>query len=121
MALCLIVDDSSVIRKIVRRMLEGQGWSVVEAENGLEALERCKAKMPDTVFLDWILPTMGAAEFLSALRMMTGGTRPRVIYVITENDPVDISKMLAAGCDDYMFKPFDAPSLHEKFSLPAMA
>ena len=121
MALCLVVDDSSVIRKIVRRILEQQGWTIVDAENGVEALERCKAKMPDAVFLDWILPTMGAAEFLSALRMMSGGTRPRVIYVITENDPVDISKMLAAGADDYMFKPFDAATLNEKFALPAMA
>lgn len=121
MSLCLVVDDSSVIRKIVRRLLEANGWTVVEAENGVEALERCKARMPDAVFLDWILPTMGAFEFLSGLRMMTGGKRPRVVYVITENDPVDITRMLAAGADDYMFKPFDAQTLIERFSehMPA--
>lgn len=121
MSLCLVVDDSGVIRKIARRLLEAQGWTVVEAENGLDALERCKPKMPDAVFLDWVLPTMGAAEFLSALRMKAGGTKPRVIYVVTENDPVDVAKMLAAGADDYMFKPFDAETLREKFALPAMA
>jgi two-component system, chemotaxis family, chemotaxis protein CheY len=121
MGTCLVIDDSSVIRKITRRLLEAQGWDVVEAENGLEGLERCKPKMPDAVFLDWILPTMGAAEFLSALRMKVGGTKPRVIYVVTENDPVDISRMLAAGADDYMFKPFDAATLAEKFNHDVFA
>jgi two-component system chemotaxis response regulator CheY len=121
MPLCLVIDDSNVIRKIARRLLEAQGWQVVEAENGLDGLDRCKSRMPDAVFLDWILPTMGAAEFLSALRMKVGGTKPRVVYCITENDPVDISRMLAAGADDYMFKPFDAETLAEKFKVSVYA
>ena len=70
---------------------------MIEAENGQEALELCKARMPDVILLDWQLPVMGATEFISALRAATGGRRPQIVYCTTEHDAIDISRAFAAG------------------------
>ncbi len=58
MRTCLVVDDSSVIRNIARRILEGLDFHVVEAEDGEKALESCKRAMPEAVLLDWNMPVM---------------------------------------------------------------
>jgi CheY-like chemotaxis protein len=74
---CLIVDDSRVIRKVSSHIVEGFGFEVSEAENGLVALERCREKMPDLVLLDWNMPVMSGIEFIVALREMEGGRGPK--------------------------------------------
>ncbi|MEY9175508.1 CheY-like chemotaxis protein [Bradyrhizobium elkanii] len=58
MRTCLVVDDSSVIRKVARRILEGLDFQIVEAEDGAKALEACKRAMPEAVLLDWNMPVM---------------------------------------------------------------
>ena len=55
---CLIVDDSSVIRKVARRILEDMDFIVDEAEDGQEAYEKCAQEMPDVILLDWQMPIM---------------------------------------------------------------
>jgi two-component system chemotaxis response regulator CheY len=111
---CLVIDDASVIRKVARHILESMRYEVSEAESGQEALERCKAGMPDLVLLDWHLPVISATEFLTSMRGMPGGKRPQVIYCTTENDPIDISRAFAAGADAYLLKPFDRESIEAK-------
>lgn len=118
---CLIVDDSSVIRKIARRILESMGYEIAEAENGKEALDRCRIQVPDVILLDWHMPGMTALEFLAALRVTISGRRPTIVYCTTENDPADISRAFAAGADDYMMKPFDRASLASKMTELAAA
>lgn len=118
---CLIVDDSIVIRKIARQILESVNFEISEAENGQEALERCKSSVPDVILLDWQMPVMGAMEFLSALRVVLSGRRPHIIYCTTENDAADIARAFASGADDYMLKPFDRATLLGKFSDVAAA
>ena len=61
---CLVVDDSSVIRKVARRILEGLEFKIAEAEDGEQALEACRRQMPDAVLLDWNMPRMDGYEFL---------------------------------------------------------
>lgn len=112
---CLIIDDVSVIRKVARQIIGSLKYEIEEAETGQEALELCRAEMPDVVLLDWQLPGSTATEFLSALRLMPGGKRPFVLYCTTENDPVDISRALGFGADDYLLKPFDRESIEAKF------
>ena len=68
MKTCLIVDDSKVIRKVARHILETLDFQVEEAGDGREALDRCVAKMPDVVLLDWNMPVMSGMEFLKVLR-----------------------------------------------------
>jgi two-component system chemotaxis response regulator CheY len=112
---CLIVDDSSVVRKVARRILEDMDYIVDEAEDGQEALDKCRQEMPDAVLLDWQMPIMGGLEFLKLLRAYVGGERPRVVYCTTENDIGHIAMALKAGADDYMMKPIVRDLLESKF------
>ena len=65
---CLIVDDSKVIRKVARHILETLEFEVEEAGDGQEALSRCESKMPDVVLLDWNMPVMNASHQAAARR-----------------------------------------------------
>lgn len=112
---CLIVDDAAVIRKVARHLLERLHYHVTEAENGGEAVEACRTEMPDVILLDWHLPDMPTLDVLSVLRSNHPIRRPFVIYLTTDNDPVDIARALAAGADDYLLKPFTRESLELKF------
>jgi two-component system chemotaxis response regulator CheY len=64
MKTCLVVDDSSVVRKIARRILEGLEFQVTEAEDGSKALEICQRQLPDAVLLDWNMPVMDGFDFM---------------------------------------------------------
>ena len=83
---CLIVDDSTVVRKVARRILEDMDFIVDEAEDGQEAFDKCRQEMPDTILLDWQMPIMSGLEFLKLLRAYVGGTTARVVYCVTEYD-----------------------------------
>lgn len=115
MRTCLIVDDSSVVRKVARRILEDLDYSVDEAEDGQEAIDKCRQDMPDAILLDWNMPNMDGYEFLTRLRRMTGGDRPKVVFCTTENDVSHIAKAMDSGADEYVMKPFDKEILSSKF------
>lgn len=115
MKTCLVVDDSSVIRKIARRILEGLDFKVTEAEDGQQALEQCRAGMPDGILLDWNMPVMDGLDFLKALRRTPGGDKPKVLFCTTEIDVAHIARALSAGADEYIMKPFDKEIVEAKF------
>ena len=107
MKTCLVVDDSRVIRKVSRRILEDLGFDVAEAGDGMEALAWCSAVMPDAILLDWRMPSMDGMEFLRRLRAEPGGDTPKVIFCSVENEIERIREALDAGADEYIMKPFD--------------
>lgn len=111
---CLIVDDSAVIRKVARRILEGLGFRVSEAVNGAEAVTFCEREVPDAILLDWNMPVMDGYAFLRALREMPAGQAPKVIFCTTENDVAHIARAIHAGADEYIMKPFDKDILTAK-------
>jgi two-component system chemotaxis response regulator CheY len=111
---CLIVDDSRVMRRVSRQVVESLGMTAAEAEDGKEALARCEAAMPDLILLDWNMPVMTGLEFISALRGTPGGGTPMVVFCTTENDPSIIGKGVAAGADGFVTKPFDPATLQSK-------
>ena len=115
MKTCLVVDDSSVIRKVARRILEGLDFKITEAEDGQQALEQCRSAMPDAVLLDWNMPVMDGYDFLKALRRMPGGDAPKVVFCTTENDVAHIARALHAGANEYIMKPFDKDIVTAKF------
>ena len=115
MKICLVVDDSSVIRKVARRILEGLDFQIVEAEDGEQALGACQRQLPDAVLLDWNMPKMDGYEFLKALRRLPGGDRPKVVFCTTENDVAHIARALHAGANEYIMKPFDREIVEAKF------
>jgi two-component system chemotaxis response regulator CheY len=96
MRTCLVVDDSSVIRKVARRILEGLDFQIIEAEDGEKALEICKRGLPEAILLDWNMPVMDGYEFL-------------------ENDVAHIARALHAGANEYIMKPFDKDIVTAKF------
>lgn len=115
MKTCLIVDDSAVIRKVARSILEKLDFSTNEACDGQEALDICKQNMPDAVLLDWNMPVMDGIEFLNALRREIGGSHPKVVFCTTENDIDKIMNALRSGANEYIMKPFDLEIVKRKF------
>jgi two-component system, chemotaxis family, chemotaxis protein CheY len=113
---CLVVDDSRVVRKVARRILEANGYAVDEAENGELALESCIARMPDCVLLDWNMPVMNGIEFLKHLRARFGPDNPPVVFCTTENDMSFIEQAIEHGAQEYIMKPFDEDILLGKFA-----
>ena len=111
---CLVVDDSSVVRKVARRILEGFDFSVTEAEDGGAALDACRRAMPDMILLDWHLPVKDGIEVLASLRQMDQGRQPKVVFCVSEADVGQIAKALRAGADEYILKPFDRALVEAK-------
>ena len=113
---CLVVDDSRVVRKVARRIVEDLGFSCEEAEDGQKAYDYCSKQMPDAILLDWNMPVMSGIEFLEKLRQMPSGTGPKVIFCTTENDMAHIQRAMSAGANEYIMKPFDSEIIESKFS-----
>jgi two-component system chemotaxis response regulator CheY len=113
---CLIVDDSRIIRKVARRIVEGLGFEVDEAGDGAEALIFCSSSMPEVILLDWSMPVMDGMAFLRRLRVLPGGAGPKVLFCTIETRAERIAEALAAGADDYVMKPFDGDILTSKFA-----
>ena len=118
---CLVVDDSDIIRKIARRILETLNLEVSEADRGQAAIELCQAKAPDAILLDWLMPDMTGLEFLGALRVAVHDSRPFILYCTTENDPEDFARALSAGAHDILLKPFDCEELAAKMTQAGLA
>ncbi|MDD3799387.1 MAG: response regulator [Novosphingobium sp.] len=118
---CLIVDDSRVIRKVSRNIVESLGLAAEEAKDGREALEQCEQAMPDVILLDWNMPVMDGLEFVSELRRRPHGDRPKVVFCTTENDVAHIREAIDAGANEYVMKPFDHETLQMKLQLVGVA
>ena len=121
MKTCLVVDDSKVIRKVARHILETLNFEVSEAGDGREALDSCLASAPDVVLLDWNMPVMSGMDFLRALRDSAIATRPKVVFCTTENGMDHIARALRAGANEYIMKPFDRETLESKLQIVGMA
>lgn len=111
---CLLVDDSRMIRKVARRIVEQHGFVVSEAENGEEAIARCRVAMPDLVVTDWDMPVMTGPEFVAALRALPGSADTRVVFCTSKSAAQDIHHGIGAGADDWIVKPFDEATLTGK-------
>ena len=114
--LSLVVDDSGVVRKFARRMLQELGFAVEEAADGREALARC-GTMPDVILLDWNMPVMNGIEFLRMLRQQPQGGKPVVLFCTTEGEFERIAQAVEAGANEYIIKPFDREVLASKLQL----
>jgi CheY-like chemotaxis protein len=111
---CLIVDDSRVIRKVSSKIAISLGYVAIEAENGEEALARCKKAMPDLVLTDWNMPEMDGIAFVQKLRAIPTPKEPVVVFCTSNGEAKDIHDGIAAGADDYIVKPFDEAALRTK-------
>jgi len=118
---CLIVDDSSSIRKVARRILETADFQTSEAETQADAIERCRDEMPDCVVVDWHMPDGDSLAFVAALRGLPDGHKPTVMYLTSENDPIHIARALRSGADIHVMKPFDRETFLRPFAEAGLA
>jgi len=116
MKTCLVVDDSKVIRKVARRILEELNFAVDEAVDGQDALTACQRSAPDVILLDWNMPVMNGLDFLKKLRADSKIAQPTVVFCTTENDMSHIRIAIEAGANEYIMKPFDREIIEAKFS-----
>ena len=114
MKTCLVVDDSKVICKVARHILETLEFSVAEAGDGAEALAHCQRNVPDVILLDWNMPVMSGMDFLRELTLRQIAPKPKVVFCTTENGVNHIRAAIEAGADEYIMKPFDRETLEGK-------
>ncbi len=110
----MVVDDSSVIRKVVRRICEDLDFTVTEAGGGEEALALCMEAMPDAIMVDSTMPGMDGIDFVKAVRRLDGGGHPKILFCMTEYNPAIVGRAVRAGADNHVLKPFDKGVIEAK-------
>jgi two-component system cell cycle response regulator len=110
-ATVLIADDSLVIRAVVRSGLEQEGYRVIEAVDGLAALEQCRQQPPDVVLLDIEMPGLDGYEVLSELKRDAQLTNIPVVFLTSRSGMEDVVAGLRGGAHDYLKKPFELAEL----------
>ena len=113
----LIVDDSSVMRKIVERSLRQAGLDpliVHEAGNGADGLELLKVKTVDLILSDINMPAMDGLEFLRQLRAQNLAPGVPVVMITTESSEEHVKQAILAGAQGYIRKPFTAEQVKER-------
>lgn len=107
----LVVDDEEMTRKLLRLMLERDGFVIVEAEDGLEALEIIKHEMPDIIIMDVMMPNMDGFSACQALRSKPETAEIPIILLSARAQAEAIRAGLSAGANRYMTKPISKPEL----------
>ncbi len=109
----LIVDDEARMRRFIRMNMELEGYQVIEAENGLQALDQIRKYNPDLILMDVMMPEMDGFETLRLLREIS--TVP-VILLTVKSEEEDKIRGLGLGADDYITKPFSPRELNSRVS-----
>ncbi|MCB9431811.1 MAG: response regulator transcription factor [Ardenticatenaceae bacterium] len=109
--LILIVDDESRMRRFIRMNMELEGYQVIEADNGIKALDQIRQHNPDLLIMDVMMPEMDGFETLRLVREIS--TVP-VILLTVKSDEEDKTRGLDLGADDYVTKPFSPRELSSR-------
>lgn len=107
MKIFLVIDDAPVIRKVARRILTDLGYVVVEAADGLEALEKCRNGLPDAMIVDWDMPGMSGVEFIEEFNRIEGAKQTRILYATSEVMVSEMTRAKRAGAHGFLLKPFN--------------
>jgi two-component system aerobic respiration control protein ArcA len=107
----LVVDDDEIIRNALKRILEKQGYRVVSVEDGMALSKVLEKTKMDLILLDVNLPWVDGYELCRILKSHEGLKRIPLIFISGNTEKADIEKGFAAGCDNYLTKPFDIDHL----------
>ena len=108
----IVIDDSKAMRRILKTALVSQGFEVVEAENGRQAIQYLRELGGlDLALVDWNMPEITGIELVELLRADTGFSSMRLMMVTTETEPEQVERALIAGADEYLMKPFTKETL----------
>lgn len=110
----LVVDDSRAQRRLVTTYLNRLGYQVVEACDGAEALEICRASRPDIIVSDWMMPGMTGLELCRAFRDLQGSRYGYFILLTSKSEKGEIAQGLDIGADDFLTKPFNPAELRAR-------
>ena len=106
----LIVDDEEIVRRVLRGLLEKEGYEVIEAEDGGAGVELAKKEDPDVILMDLTMPGMGGLEACRLLKK-DEKTKNIPVLVITALGGENKTEAINAGIDDFVSKPFDAEEI----------
>jgi diguanylate cyclase (GGDEF)-like protein len=112
----LVADDSMVVRAVLRRQLETDGHTVVEAVNGAEAIDACREYHPDVILLDVEMPVLDGHATLERLKADPQLKDIPVVFLTGRVDTADVVNGLRLGAHDYLRKPFEANELMARVS-----
>jgi two-component system cell cycle response regulator DivK len=110
----LYVEDNSDNRKLVRRVLEVEGYSVIEAKDGAQALERLGTEMIDLALMDINMPDMDGYTLTAKIKAMPEYSKLPIVAVTANVMRGDRERSLQAGCDGYIQKPIDIDTLSQQ-------
>jgi two-component system, chemotaxis family, chemotaxis protein CheY len=117
--LAMVIDDSRAMRLILRRIVSGLNFDVVEAGNGREAMDRLAEldAVPELALIDWNMPEMNGLEFVTAVRADKKYRGMTLMMVTTESEHGQIVRALAAGAHEYVIKPFTPDAIVDKLVM----
>lgn len=111
----LIAEDSRDTRQMLKRALELKGYRVLEARNGLEAVDIARNLLPNLLIVDLNMPELDGLETIKNVRKLNLSADPVPIVAITAFDVYGMEQAaIEAGCNEYMSKPFDLDELDKK-------
>jgi len=113
----LVVESSSTMRSVLRRILSMRGFEVAEADNGRQALDVLHAMgKADLVLVDWDLQQINSLEFITRLRQETAHDTMVIMLAAVEPGMRELHGALIAGANDYLLKPFTSLQIDEKLT-----
>lgn len=110
----LIADDDALFHELISRVFEGSDWEVTSAADGVTALEKISARVPDVILLDLNMPRLGGRELLAMLRRNARLAMVPVIIISGDSSPQEKAADLDIGADDFLAKPFDLGELEAR-------
>lgn len=110
----LVVDDEVFIRKMIEVRLKAAGLTVIEAENGVSALDKAVSERPDLIIMDVMMPKMDGFEVCEAIRSDPRIADTPILMLTARGQMVDIQRAMALGIIEYITKPFSPRELAEK-------
>jgi type II secretory ATPase GspE/PulE/Tfp pilus assembly ATPase PilB-like protein/CheY-like chemotaxis protein len=113
----LLVDDEDSLRRVMKDLLAREGYAVIEARNGVEALDQVDRHAPDVVVLDLNLPDMDGYSVLSQLRSRPATRKTPVIVLTAKGDEDNEVRVFELGADDFLTKPFRAKALSKRLEV----
>ena len=119
MSLALVIDDSKAMRMILGKHMKEWGYEVLQATNGQEGLEQLEqhAEEIDLILVDWNMPVMNGCEFVEVVRKDDQYRDKKIVMVTSETEPGKMVKVLMAGLDEFVMKPFTQEILGDKLRL----
>ena len=118
----MIIDDSRTMRRLLASYIANYSMEVVEAEDGLNALEKLQGiDVPTLALVDWDMPRMCGLDFIKTVRADPDYADMKILMISSHNTIEDVGQALAAGATDFLMKPMTEEMLHDKLQMIGVA